>query len=149
MTNELITAATASGIRPNRIGYGDTAWSKRQLSHRAQNNAGGYASAGMTPEQLAAYLAVDQVLISKERYQSTASAKAEIVNNLVLMFEACSGADVDDPSNIKRFVSPVEGGGDLRVYLQQVSAKIWALTVEHYSNIVITSTLGIRQFTVS
>ena len=52
--SELVTAATASGIRPNRIGYGETAWTKRGLSHRAQNTAGGYASAGLTIDQAAA-----------------------------------------------------------------------------------------------
>lgn len=145
---ELVAGATASGVRPNRVGFGDTAWSKRALAHRAQNTAGGFASSGLTPEQLASFLGVDQVLVSRERYQSAAAAKTEIVANLVLMFEAMSGGDVEDASNIKRFVSPVEGGGDIRVYLQQVSAKLWALTVEHYSNVVITSTLGIRQFTI-
>lgn len=146
---DLITAGDTSGIAPNRVGYGLTAWQKRVLSHRAQNNAGGYGSAAMTPEQLAAFLGVDQVFVSKERYSTSAVAKAQIVANLVLMFNAQSGGDLDDPSNVKRFVSPVEGGGDVRVYEQQVSSKLVDITVEHYSNVVITSTLGIRKFTVS
>lgn len=146
---DLVTAGDSSGISPNRVGYGLTAWQKRVLSHRAQDTAGGYASAGMTPQQVAAFLGVDGVMVSKERYATSASAKAQIVANLVLMFAAMSGSDAEDPSNIKRFVSAVEGGGDVRVYQQQVSAKLVDLTVEHYSNIIITSTLGIRKFTVS
>ena len=146
---QLITAADLSGIRPNRVVYGDTSWDKRGLSHRAQNIAGGYASAGLTPEQVAGLLNVDRVRVSRERYQSTAAAKAQIVNDLVIAFLALDGADVEDPSNIKRFVSPVDGGGNFRVYTQQINAKLYDITVEHYSDIVITATLGIRQLTIS
>lgn len=146
---DLVTAATASGIRPNRIGFGDTSWQKRVLSHRAQNTAGGYASAGLSPEGVASFLGVDRVLVSKERYQSAAAAKTEIVNNLVLMFLALDGADIDDPSNIKGFYSLCENGQRYGVYVQQVSAKLWDVTVEHYELTKITSTLGIRKFTVS
>ena len=149
VNSELITGATASGVRPNRVLYGDTAWSKRMLAHRAQNTAGGFSSAGMTPEQVAGLLAVDGVLVSKERYATSESAKAEIVSNLVIMFNAMSGADAEDSSNIKRFVSAVEGGGFMRVYEQQLTAKLYTICVEHYDLTKITSTLGIRQFTVS
>lgn len=146
---DLITGATARGIKSNRIGYGDTAWSKRALSHRAQDSAGGFASATLTEASLASLLGVDQVKVSRELYQSSATAKTEIVNNLVLMFYALSGAMAEDPSNIKRFISPVDGGGYVRVYEQQMTSKLIDLTVEHYSLIKITSTLGIRKFTVS
>jgi len=147
--SELVAAATASGIRPNRIGYGDTAWSRRSISHRAQETAGGFASAMLTPQQLAQLLGVDEVRISKERYQTGAATKAEILNNLVLMFMALGGGDLEDASNIKRFVSPVEGGGNVRVFVQELGPHLVAVTVEHNSNIAITSTLGIRKFTVS
>ncbi len=146
---DILTATTASGVRPTRVGFGDTAWDKRKLAFRAQNNAAGYASAGMTPEALAGYLGVDRVLVSRERYQSTASAKAEIVNNLVLEFIAADNLDTEDSSNIKRFVSPVVGGGYVRVYEQQVTSKLYDITVEHYSLIKITSTLGLRKLTIS
>src|SRR6185369_7233727 len=98
---DLIAAQTASGVFPNRVLYGHTAWDKRRLSHRAQNAAGGYASAGLTPDQLAGYLNVDGVLVSKERYQSSAAAKSEIVSNLVLEFLAMPNTDTEDPSNYK------------------------------------------------
>lgn len=146
---DLITGANASGISLNRVGYGSTSWSKRALAHRAQSTAGGFSSAGLTEEQLAGVLGVDQVRHTRARYQSGAAAKTQIVNNLVLMFYAASGMSPEDPSNIKRFVSPTASGGDVRVYVQQTSDKIYRITVEHYSLIKITSTLGIRQFTVS
>jgi hypothetical protein len=149
ITTALIAASDVSGIRPNRVGFGDTAWNKRWISHRAQNSAGGTASAGLTPDALAALLMVDQVLISKERRQSAAATKTQILANLVLMFNAMSGGDDEDPSNIKRFWSPVEGGGKVRVYEHRVSAKLIDVTVEHNSNIIVTSTLGIRKLTIS
>lgn len=151
---ELIAAATVSGIRPNRILYGDTAWDTRAASHEAQDTAGGYAAAGRTPEQLAAHLTVDGVLVSKERYAATKTAAtlAEIVATKVIMFNAMAGADMEDPSNIKRFtgrVSAQNGGGKLAVHLRQVGDKRWRLGIEKYELIDITSTLGIRQFTVA
>lgn len=145
--SELVLAATASGIRPNKVGFGDSAWAKRALSHRAQNDAGGYASAGLSPAQLAALLNAD-TYVSRERYSTAGAALAEIVSNLVLMFFAM-GSDVEDPSNIKRFTSITESGGEWRVYVQQVTSKLVDITVEHYELIKITSTLGIRKFTVS
>ena len=147
--SELVTAVTASGVMPSRAGYGHTAWSKRSLALRGGSNAGKFATSGFTPEQLAGLLGLDQVYVSKERYQSSASAKSEIVGTKVLMFTAASGQDTEDPSNIKRFVSGVDGGGDVRVYSKQINSKLWEIVVEHYESIKITSTLGIRQFTVS
>ncbi len=147
---ELITAANLSGLVPNRVGYGSTAWSKRGLSHRAQNTAGGFASASMTPEALAGLLGVEQVLKSNARYTSSASAKAEIVGNLVLMFMAIADASEEDASNIKDFWSPSEISGDrYAVYEWEVGSKFVGVAVEHYEKLAITSSLGIRKFTVS
>jgi hypothetical protein len=56
---------------------------------------------------------------------------------------------MDDPTNFKRFWTPVEGGGKYRVYEQPVSAKLVDLTVEHYSNVVTTSTVGLRKLTIT
>jgi hypothetical protein len=142
--NELVTAADLSGIRPTRVIFGETAWTKRMLSFRAQNTAGGYASAGMTPEQLTGLLRVDKVGVVSSRYQSSASAKTGIVGNLALMYCASDAGDTEDPSNIKRLVN-----GAMRVYQQQISAKLVDITVEYHSLTVIPSTLAVRQFTIS
>jgi hypothetical protein len=149
---ELITGADLSGIKANRIGYGDTSWSKRALSNRAQNTAGGFASATLTPEALAGILGVEQVLKSNPRYTSSATARTQVLGNLVLMFNASSGVDAEDASNIKRFYSmgaTEEGGGIYQVYSARISAKRHVIAVGHYELQKITSTLGIRQFTVS
>ena len=151
---DLLTATTASGIRPNRVLYGDTAFAKRGVSYEGQvGTSTAYANiAALTPEQLAARLMVDRVMISRERYQTTAAAKAEIVSNLIFAFYAEDGVDTEDPSNTKRFVSSFsaeQGGGLVRVYVQQISSKLVAITVEHYSKIVVTFATGIRKWTIN
>ena len=122
------------------------------LAHRAQNSAGGFSSSALTPEALAGLLQVDEVNVTSARYTSSSTARTQIVANLVLMFLAESGADTEDPSNIKRFVSMGsndQGGGQFQIYSQRVSAKRHNIAVGHYELTKITSTLGIRKFTVS
>lgn len=147
--SELMSSVDAMGIRANRVLFGDVAWHKRMLAHRAQATAGGYASAGLTTEELAGFLGVEAVRVSRERYQSTASAKSKIVPDIVVVFYGLEGATQEDATHAKRFWSAVEGGGKYRVYEQQVSAKIIDLTVEHYSNVLITSSVGLRKLTIS
>lgn len=147
--DDLGTGAAALGFAVNRVLFGRTAWSKRGLAYEAQTVASGFQHAGMTEQQLAGFLKVDEVRVCNVRYASSSAARTEIVNNLVLEFFAASGLMTTDPSNIKRFVSPVEGGGDVRVYLEEIGGKLVDLTVEHYSEIVVTSTLGLRKLTIS
>jgi hypothetical protein len=145
---ELIAAADQSGLRPNRLLFGDVAWNKRMLSHRAQASASGFASSAMTMDELAGFLSVDGICVSRERYQSSVAAKARVTGDFVLLFSSVDQAMIDDHSHAKRFWSAAQGGGRFRVYEHQVSSKNVDLTVEHYSNTVITSTLGIRKITV-
>ena len=153
LRGDLITATTASGIRPNRILYGDTAFNKRLISYENQVNFTAFAGvANLNLEQLAARLMVDQIMISRERYQSAAAAKSEIVSNLIFGFYAQDGVDTEDATNLKRFVSEFDseqGGGTVRVYVQQLSSKLVALTVEHYSKVVVTYSGGLRKWTIS
>lgn len=147
--NDLVLAVDDSGVRPNRILFGDGAWTKRLLSHRAQATAGGYASADKTLQELASWFGIERVHVSRERYQNTATTKAKVMSDLVLSFYAEDSLTPEDPSNTKRFWTPVEGGGKYRVYEQPVSSKLVDLTVEHYSNCVVTSTVGMRKLTIS
>lgn len=146
---ELSTATDSSGVRPNRIMYSDDAWTKRILAHRAQTSAGGYGSAGFTIDQVASWLGLEKGYISRERYQSAAATKSKILSALVFLFFAEDGMIPDDPSHTKRFWTPVEGGGKYRIYEQPISAKLTDLTVEHYSNCVVTSSTGLRKLTIS
>jgi hypothetical protein len=143
------TAHTAAGVRPNRVAYGPTAWTKRALSHRAQDTAGGFASASMTPEQLAGLLGVELVLRAEARYSTSATAKAEALSNLVLLYNALTGATVEDSSNVKGFWSPCDNGQQLMVHRWDMGPKKYCLAVEHYELTKLTSTLGLRKVTVS
>jgi hypothetical protein len=146
---DIVAGHTASGVRPNRVAFGPTAWSKRILAHRAQTTAGGFGSAGMTAELLAQFLAIEKVLVCEARYSTTASAKTAALSNLVIMFNALSGATTEDASNIKHFWSPCANGQMLMVHRWDQGPKKLCLAVEHYELLKITSTLGIRQLTIS
>ena len=153
VTDELIAATDITGIRPNRVAYGDTAFQRRKKAFGAQNNPAGYTGYSNTKaeEALASELMVDRVLISRERYQTGAAAKAEILGSNVYAFFAVDGVDTEDPSNIKRFVSTFDaeqGGGLFRVYVQQISSKLVAVTVEFYEKIVVTYAGGIRKLAI-
>jgi hypothetical protein len=143
------TAHTASGVRPNRVAYGPTAWTKRALSHRAQNTAGGFASAAMLEAQLAGLLGVELVLRCEARYSTSASAKSEALSNLVFLYNALSGATIEDSSNIKGFWSPCDNGQQLMVHRWDMGPKKMCIAVEHYELTKLTSTLGLRKVTVS
>ncbi len=150
---ELVNATNQSGMRPNRVLYGDTAFLYRDLSFGAQNNPAGYLGYSANPmESLASALQVDGVLVSRERYQATGSTKNEIVGNEVFCYYAEDDVDTEDPSHIKRFVSQFnaeQGGGDFRVYVQQMNNKLVAITVEHYELIMVPYADGIRALTIT
>jgi hypothetical protein len=107
---EIVNAIDASGVRPNRAVYGDGAWTKRLLSHRAQSTAGGYGSAGFNFAELASWFAVDRVLVSRERYQNSASTKTKVLSDMVILLYGEDGMTPDDSSNTKRFWTPVDSG---------------------------------------
>jgi len=152
--NDLVTQTNITGIRNNRVLYGDSAFEYRNQAYGAQNNPAGYM--GYNPAgaetALASALGVDRVKISRERYQSAAAAKSEILGANVYTFFAMDNVDTEDPSNIKRFVSTFDaeqGGGLFRVYVQQISSKLVAVSVEFYEKIVITYSSGIRKLAIA
>lgn len=149
MLADLITGADLIGVRANTAIIGETAWSKRLLSHRAQATAGGFASAGKTTDELAAWLNLDRVVVSKERYASSSTAKTQIISNLVIFCVSNPGMSTEDPSNLKRFWAPCEGGSKYRVFRHEIGPKIVVLTVEYYSLIKLVSSIGLRKFTIS
>lgn len=143
----ILAAADAAGIAPNVVPFGEAAWHARLDVYEQINTPAAGAKAKMTPRDLAAYLMVDEVPIVKARYQSSASAKSAVVPLVVYAYTAFQGSGKDDPSHVKRFVSMTESGL-YRVY-EQAHEKFTDLSVECYSNIVATSTTGLRKITVS
>ncbi len=146
---QIKTGHTLAGVRPNRAAFGPTAWDLRVSSHEGQNNAGGYAAAGRDEVALARYLGIEQVLICQARYATSASAKAEALANLVILYNAMANALPEDASNIKRFWSPCENGQEIQVHRWDVGPKKMFLAVEMNEFMKLTSTLGLRTITAT
>jgi hypothetical protein len=146
--DDLFDATGVSGIRPNVVVYGEAAWDLRADAYEGQDTPYAGRAAAMTPEELARKLMVDVVEIVKARYQSSASAKTAIVPSVVYSYLAQQGLSKDDPSNVKRFVTPTDAGRT-KVYVEEHS-KFTDISVEHYSNIVVTSSgASIRKSTAT
>lgn len=138
----------ARGVDSNLVIYGGGAFIKRKKAYRYHFKAGdGFSTAKMSPAEMAADAGVDRLVVVKNRRQSSAAAKAKILGDIVYSLYSRSGAMPDDPSNIKRFVTPA-GGQDFRVFIT-TETKRTLVCVEHYSRVVLASPLGIRKRTVT
>lgn len=144
---DLKLATDASGIRPNVVVYGEAAYDLRADAYEAADTPYAGRAAAMTQQELARKLMVDLVEVVKARYQSAAAAKTAIVPSVVYSYFAEQGLSKDDPSNVKRFITPTSAGRT-KVYVEEHS-KFTDISVEHYSNIVVTSTLGVRKSTAT
>ncbi len=141
-------SADASGIRPNRMLFGEVAWDVRMECYDVQNTSGGFRAAMMSPTELAKRLFVEDIKVVNARYQGAAAAKSEVLGSSIYAYYASPAITKDEPSNLKRFYTPSESGTQYRVYAEE-HAKYTDISVEHYSNIVVTSDLGVRKLTVS
>lgn len=93
-------------------------------------------------------LGLDGVFKSTERVETT-SGKAKVTNSAyAVAFVGVDGATDLDPSTLKRFWSPCDGGEMFRIYRDE-KAKWVDITVEHYSNIVNTVAGGAKALSVS
>lgn len=145
--NMLMLAADQSGVRPNRLLFGESAWDLRMTSLESQNSAVAFKGAAMAKDELAGKFMLDGCEVLSSRYQSTPATKSKILADAVFAFFAQNTLSKDEPSNLKRFYTPTEEGGAFRVYCDE-HAKYTDITVEHYSSIVATSALGVRKLTV-
>ena len=141
----LLNASAEKGFAPNRLLFGELAWYLRQDCYALQNNAGARISSEMTRKGLAEKLLVEDIKLLKK--QNLGIQGNEITGNEIFAFYAQNGLLKDEPSNIKRFVTPNSDGGLFRVYLEE-HTKFVDITVEHYSNIVVTSNANITQINV-
>jgi hypothetical protein len=137
----------ARGIDPNVALYGGGAWVKRKRSYSGRDKAGAFAGLVASREQVADTIGVEKVLVSRFRYQSAVDTKGKMIGDLVWIYYARPGAMADDPSNVKRFVTNTPSGA-FRVFIEP-KLKRTRVTLEHYSRIVVTSTLGIRKLPVT
>lgn len=143
----LNTATNASGLRPNRVVFGESAWEARINAYAAQDTHLSNRSLGFTLEDLAQSLLVEDIKILRARYQSTLNAKSLLAGRAIYAFFAQDSATKDEPSNFKRFITPMSGNR-FRVYKHE-GPKYTDISVEHYSHIVLTSPLGLEKLTIA
>lgn len=148
ITNQILASANVVGISPNTLVMDDTSWLLRMTSHRAQNNAGGYASAQLAFDDVVKKLGFQRGYKSSSRYASSTSAKTQFVSSKVYLYTAFDGLMEDDASNIKTFWSPCENGQRFQVWIAEYP-KYYVIMVEHYSKPTLTGSLGIRKLTIS
>ena len=144
----LSSAADESGIRPNRIVIGESAWDKRMTCLESQNSAVAFKGAAMAQDELAGKFMLDGCRVISSRYQSSASEKSKVLGNSLYAFFAQNAVSKDEPSNLKRFYTPMDEGSAFRVYCDE-HAKYTDITVEHYSSIVAASGLGVRKLKIT
>lgn len=139
------SVADDCGISANRILFGETAWAYRYAALVASSAPGEGASARMNPSELAMFLGIDELRISKERIENPDKTKKPVLaSDKVFVFNAQKGVDVDDPSTFKRFV----GEGGFKVFVEEKAAgKL--ITVHHYSLLAQTGVGSCKCITVS
>ncbi len=145
---QLRAAKADSGLRPNIMVMGGTAWDDRAQAYEANaGNAAAFMRGADTSEQVRMRLMLDALVVSEAVYGNGVGPKADILGAIVLVYNARKGQMKDDPSNIKRFVYKT-AQGYYRVYVQEFN-KFVEITVEHYSREYIIGSLGLRQLNIA
>jgi len=140
MSDAVAAAQLESGMFPNRGIIGLVGWNARRKAYAPQQNAGATAAYGLTPAQVGQALGLADLRTERSLFQFTAKDKKRFLESVAMFFYAQDAISKDDPSHLKRFVTPV-GDGDFRVYVE-VKAKYTDITVESYTKTVATSTTG-------
>jgi hypothetical protein len=128
------TAGDNRGVEPNALLMGRAAWIKRFLAYRSDKKNATWGNSTMTLEQVGALLGLDDAQQIITRYAVNRNTKAKVAGSVAIGFFRQESPDVDDPSTVKRFVTPINGG--LRVFEQRLDAKRTAITVEHYESVI-------------
>jgi hypothetical protein len=141
----------ANGDMPSHCVIGNASWQGRVDAYEAaaRVNVGAVNHADYSVEDLARYLMVGKVIV-EDGIKQTAKGAAK-VDSLGLVNYCYAGNDspiIDDPSNIKRAWSPVTGGGEWAVAIQE-GAVYTDITVWHESVFFTQFTAGIRKTTVT
>lgn len=142
---------TAMGQMPTHVVMGYMAQQLRQDAYeaaaRANHNMANHAE--YTMDRLAAYLGTKKVILEDGIKQTAKGAtKADTTGLVVYSYHATDSPIMDDPSNLKRAWSPVDGGGEWAVAIQE-NTVYTDITVWHESLIFVPILAGIRKLTVS
>lgn len=146
LRNAILTARSDYGFSPNRLLFSEGAWYLRQNYYASQDDtAGAHIAAELSREALAEKLLVENVQLIKQVHLGLQGKELE--GDEIFAFYAQNGLLKDEPSAVKRFVTPFDDGHLFRVYVEP-HTKYTDITVEHYSNIVVTSATNILQIKV-
>ena len=142
----IINSGDESGIASNRMLMGLNAWQYRRDAYAGAttgtNQFAAAAALNRTPEELFTLLKVDGML-DATRYQNQ-TTKTQLVGANIVLFNAMTGVDQEDPSNFKLAWMNCQNGQRYAVYVRQISVKKWEIVVEHYELLFCASTLGVR-----
>lgn len=143
----------ARGIRSDVVVFTGSAFDSRTDVYESQNTPAAGVAANKGPDELVGKFRVDRILTVDDYYTAKKDgAKTQLAGgNYVITYLAPKVQSRTDPSNCKRFFTPfgandgkgVAAGGKFWVYREEHTSFI-DITVAHYSNIVIPSTLGIK-----
>jgi len=146
--DSMLAALKDSGLMPNRLLVDFQSWRYRQKGLAPQLTAGAIADYRNTVQEWGQLIGADQTMLSKAVYQTSSTAKSLITNAKVVAFVGQDAPSRDDPTNVKRFVTPV-GDGDFRVFRQPIGSKFVDISVEYYDQVVGTATVGAQALTIS
>lgn len=141
----------ANGQMPSHCVLGNASWQGRVDAYEAaaRANVGVANHADYSAEDLARYLMVGKVIVEDGIKQTAkAAAKVDTLGLVNYSYTASDSPIIDDPSNIKLAWSPVMGGGEWAVAIQE-SSVYTDITVWHESVFFTPFTAGIRKTTVT
>jgi hypothetical protein len=134
-----------------KVVMGNASWQGRLDAYEAaaRANTGVANHADYSPEDLARYLMVKEVILQDSIKQTKkGAAKVDQLGLINYSYSVTDSPMIDDPSNIKRAYSPVKGGGEWAVAIQEYEV-FTDITVWHESKIFAPITTGIRKTTVT
>lgn len=151
LRGKIITAHTASGYRPTRAYFDQTAWSLRQGAYEAQATAGAFQGTLRNESSLASYLGLEAIKVSRALAKDSGGTIASVFSSKVLLFRNMASASRRDTSIAKTFWC-ADNGQRFRVHQRQVSEKVWRVAVTFRELTLITGSVTgnpVRQLTIS
>lgn len=146
-----LTRLAIGDLAQVKVVMGNASWQGRIDAYEAaaRANTGVANHADYSPEDLARYLMVKEVILQDGIKQAKkGAAKTDMLGLINYSYAVTDSPVIDDPSNIKRAWSPVTGGGEWAVAIQE-HAVFTDITVWHESKIFAPMTAGIRKTTVT
>ena len=147
VANQKILSANATGIKPNRLLYGESAWQVRITAYGLSNSLSAAAGLARDINGVGALLQM-QAMIDAGRFQN-GGTKSQIIGSNILLFTGMAGAQPEDPTNLKLAWTNCQTGMRFGVYVRQISVKKWEIVVEHYELLFAASVLGVLVLPVS